>query len=253
MCDPTLQTEDQVKETVITKLISSKESSLPVAQAWQLNNFDQHDDSEEVALTERVDRAVKNKIEPELKKQAELLKKEAYDSAFQQGYEAGLLSGSEEGKAEAIEAEALAQKAILEPLLEQISQLISGMEGPYKDIQDQILSELVDLALHVAHEVTGKVISDEREWILNAVQQAVQVLPDDKEAFQVELHPDDITLLEALSTDLPTSFHIKVNAELTPGTCMVLQGHASVLNSWQERFNEVSEELKSKVMPANAS
>ena len=250
MDDSTSQSEEPLEEPVLTKLISSKEAALPLMQAWQLNNFDIQEDTAEEEISDRVEQAVKKQIEPELKKQTELLKKEAYDAAFQQGYEAGFSSGSNDGKLEAKEAEELAQKAIFEPKLEQVTQLISGLESPYQGIQEQILSELVDLSLHVANKVTALTVSEHKEWVLDAIQQAVQVLPDESTPFHVELHPDDIALLEALGGE-QFSYQIKENPELTLGTCLVQQQHASVLNSWQERFNEVAEDLKSKVISIN--
>ena len=246
MSDQDSKSEVLPEEPVVTKLISSKDQAIPPVEAWQLSRFDQKEKAEEAVISERVSKEVQKQIEPELQKRAELLKKDAYDSAYQQGYEAGFSAGTEDGRAEAKAKEEEAQKEAFTPKLEQVLELISGLEMPYKDIQNQVLSELVDLSLHVAHEVIQKELSGNKEWLLKAIQDAVKVLPDDSLPYSVELNPTDIALLEEGASPSLSDYQLKPNSTVLPGTCLVQQQNTSILNSWKERFDEASSSLTSK-------
>jgi len=247
--DSNPQSEGLDDDQVLTKLIQSNEVATPSLSSWQLSNFDSKEADEKSELSERITDEVQKQIEPELKKQSELLKKEAFDSAYKEGYAAGFTAGSDEGKLEAIESETLAQKAAFEPKLEQLAKLVTVLENPYLNIQEQVLSELVDLSLHVAQKVTNIAISEHKDWLLETIKETVLLLPDDSAPYHVELHPEDIALLASLPSTL--SNEIKPNLSLMPGTCLVQQGHSSILNNWQARFDELANDLKSKTATSN--
>ncbi|MCF6254297.1 MAG: hypothetical protein L3J38_06060, partial [Thiomicrorhabdus sp.] len=231
---------EQQEEPVLTRLVSSEGLSASSIEAWQLNQFECFDlnEAEKVPdIPEEIYQQVKKKIEPELKQQAELLKKEAYDLAYQKGYQEGFAEGAEKGKTE---AKALALQASNEALsvkLAEMDALVAMLKQPYDQLEESVLTELTELALHVAERVLQKDVSGDKEWVLKTVQEAILVLPeDDVNAFSVELSADDLALLQSLDHPVVATWNLKVNSALEQGVCVVKQGNSSVLNSWKARF-----------------
>ena len=237
---------EQQEQPVLTRLVSSEGLSSSSIDAWQLSQFEQFDATKsEVTpeISEELYRQVQQKIEPELKQQAELLKKEAYDLAYQKGLQEGFAKGEEKGK---VEAKALALQASNEALsvkLAEMDALLVMLKQPYEQLEESVLTELTELALHVAQRVIQKDISEEKEWVLKAIQEAVLALPEDSSAFFVELSADDLALLQSLEDPVVAQWNLKVNPALERGACIVKQGNSSVLNSWKARFDDVSSQL----------
>lgn len=240
---------EQQEEPVLTRLVSSEGLTSSNIEAWQLNQFECFDLNEaekSPEIPEEVYRLVQQKIEPELKQQAELLKKEAYDLAYQKGYQEGFSKGAEKGEIEAKELALQAHNEALSSKVAQIDVLLSMFKQPYEQLEGSVLSELTDLALHVAQLVIQKEVSENKEWLLKSVQEAILSLPDDSDAFFIELSAEDLALLQSLDSPVVAEWGLKVNPSLEQGTCVVKQGNSSVLNSWKIRFDDVSSQLLTK-------
>ena len=238
--------DDKQEEPVLTRLVSSGGLASSKIEAWQLSQFEQFDVSKpevEPEISAELYRQVQQKIEPELKQQAELLKKEAYDLAYQKGYQEGFDEGSEKGRVEAKELALQSHNEALSAKLTELDALLSMFKQPYDQLETQVLSELSGLALHIAYEVTQKEVSAHKEWVLEAVQEAVQVLPDDSKEFFIELSSVDFELLQSLDHPMVSQWDLKVNNTLDQGTCVIKQGNSSILNSWKARFDEVASQL----------
>ncbi|VAW48531.1 hypothetical protein MNBD_GAMMA04-1540 [hydrothermal vent metagenome] len=238
--------EEKPEEPVLTRLLSSDGLATSKIETWQLNQFEQFDlnkPEETAEVSEALYRQVKQEIEPELKQQAELLKKEAYDLAYQKGYQEGFSEGSEKGRSEAKELALQAHKEALTEKLTELDALLSIFKQPYEQLENQVFSELTDLALHVAYQVTQKEISVDKTWVLEAVQEAVNTLPDDSKDFLIELSSEDLSLLQSLDHPMVAQWNLKLNASLAQGVCVVKQGNSSVLNSWKARFDGLSNQI----------
>jgi len=238
--------DEKQEAPILTRLVSSDGLASSKIEAWQLSQFEQFDACKpevDPEISAELYRQIQQKIEPELKQQAELLKKEAYDVAYQKGYQEGFDEGSEKGRVEAKELALKSHDEALSTTVTQLDALLSIFKQPYAQLETQVLSELTDLALHIAHEVTKKEVSAHKEWVLEAVQEAIQVLPDESKAFFIELSLEDFELLQSLESPMVAQWDLKVNNTLEQGTCLVKQGNSSVLNSWKARFDEVANQL----------
>ncbi len=240
--------EETAEEPVLTRLLSSDGLATSKVDAWQLNQFEQFDlnevDNEETTeISDALYQQVQQRIEPELRQQAELLKKEAYDVAYKKGYQEGFDEGAEKGKLEAKELALQASNEALSIKLAEMDALLLMLKQPYKKLEECVLVELTDLALHVAYQVTQKEVSVDKAWVLEAVQEAVNALPDDSEDFLIELSTDDLSLLQSLNNPVVAQWNLKLNASLEQGVCVVKQGNSSVLNSWKARFDELSNQI----------
>ena len=237
------------KEPVVTRLVSSSALSTNV-ETWQLSRFDSevskkpNDSSNPPSQEDR--QGVQAQREPELKKQAELLKKEAYEKAYRQGYEEGMQQGAETGREEAKALVLHENSEALTPKLEQLDALLSTLSTPYEKLEQQVFSELTDLALHIAQQVIQQEVQQHQAWLVDTVQQAIMALPDDSKRFIVELHPEDLSFLNTLENPLVETWSLKANEALLQGSCCVKKGDSSVLKSWKTRFDEIAQQLRTK-------
>ncbi|NPA72657.1 MAG: hypothetical protein GXO35_07495, partial [Gammaproteobacteria bacterium] len=226
------------EEPALTKLMPSDSLSSPEVQTWQLNGF--RSDKPKTAPAASKPIVDQENSQPELKKQAELLKKEAFDKAHKEGYEAGLAKGIEAGREEARLAALNELRESFASKLVRFDKILSLLSDPYRQLEQQVLLELTDLSLHVAEKVIQQEISQNVSWVLEAVIEAVKVLPDEADVVQVQLHPEDLESLELIESPLAVEWALKSNVQIEPGTCLVSYQNSSVINSWRDRFDEVS-------------
>ncbi len=253
MVDSTSKQNETSGEAVLTKLVSSDSVQSPNIETWQMNSFNQSMDEVSPEFSEEVLLKAEQRLQPELQKQAELLKKDAYDAAYKEGYQAGLTRGLDEGLEQGRTQGLEEQVEIFAPKLMQMEQILGMLQAPYQKIEKQALSDLVALGLHITKQVIKTEVAQDKEWILKAVQEAVQLLPDDSAAIKIELHPEDLQLLIQFKPEITDQWQLKANAELVLGTCLIKQQNSSVLNSWQDRFDEISNDLQSRTNHSEVS
>jgi len=244
--DPKLQESDSLEEPVLTKLVSSSSVKSPKIETWQMHDFNQKTVELAPEFSEEVLQKAEQRLKPVLQQKADLLKKDAYDTAYKEGYQAGLAKGLDEGLEQGCTQGLEKQVKIFAPKLIQFEQILEMLQAPYQKIEKQALSDLVALSLHVTKQVIKTEVAQDKEWVLKAVQEAVQLLPDDSAAIKIELHPEDLKLLVEFKSDITDQWQLKANAELVLGTCLIKQQNSSVLNSWQDRFDEISNDLLSR-------
>jgi len=242
--DEPQQSEPSVQEKpVVTKLVQSGELGSPSIEPWKLSSLEDSLSDKSASLSDEVYQKMQAALQPKLEQQAKILKKEAYDKAFQKGYEEGLLKGQEEGLKQG-EAEGKAQViATFEPKIEQFEAVLTSLYKPFEALEQKIYSELVDFSLHVAQTVINKSVSDYEGWILQVVQETVSTLPESSSTINIYLHPDDLAFLQISKPSISENWqlHESVNVEL--GTCLVKQDYSTVLNSWIARFDEVAQQV----------
>ena len=246
MIDSKSQKKSSSEEPVLTKLVSSSSVESPKIETWQMHDFNEKPEKLPPEFSEEVLQKAEQRLQPALQQKADLLKKDAYDAAHKDGYQAGLAKGLgeglEQGSAQGLEK----QVEIFAPKLIQFEQILEMLQAPYKKIEKQALSDLVALSLHITKQVIKTEVAQDKEWILKAIQEAVQLLPDDSAAIKIELHPEDLQLLVEFKPEITDQWQLKANAELVLGSCLIKQQNSSVLNSWQDRFDEISNDLLSR-------
>ncbi|MDA3806435.1 MAG: FliH/SctL family protein [Thiomicrorhabdus sp.] len=242
MVDSKSKNKNSSEESVLTKLVSSSSVEEPKIETWQMHDFNEKTTESTPEFSEKVLQKAEKRLQPELQKKTDLLKKDAYDAAYKEGYQAGFAKGFEQGCTEGLEK----QEQIFAPKLIQFEQILEMLQAPYQKIEKKALSDLVALSLHISKRVIKTEVAQDKKWILKAVEEAVKLLPDDSAPIKVELHPDDLQLLKELKSEITDQWQLKANAELVLGTCLIKQQNSSILNSWQDRFDEISNDLLSR-------
>lgn len=250
-----------LEEPVLTRLVSSDGFDSSKVETWQPNRFDLYTAKESAEAVEKdpvhealepkegVESNIRSEAKLEARQKVEILKKETYDLAYKEGYqsglEKGLIEGTEQGQMEAKELALKESRDALSPKLVELDALLLMLKQPYHQLEKQVFSELAELALHVAQTVIKREVSAHKEWVLEAIEEAIHALPDEAKHFSIELHPEDLKALKTLNHAPVSEWDVTENSSLIQGTCLIKQGNSSVLNSWKTRFDDVAGHLDS--------
>ena len=152
------------------------------------------------------------------------------EARFQQGYEAG-------------------QKALSAQLVEQRKQLIDIQTGLFRSIQSALPSltaecekSLVLLAIESARKVIDS-IPITVEMMEAVVKKALAELQDTAE-YEVLLHPEDIALLNEVSSGLlpkenNTKVRFGIDASVTRGGCLIKTRHGAISAVRERMFDKI--------------
>ena len=138
----------------------------------------------------------------------EAIRSSAYEDGFNEGKEAGFTQGLEEGKLQGLEAghqEGLAQ-GMAEGLAEgQVKidvqtlhwqQLVSRLYRPLEKLDENVEFQLVKLATTLAEQITRCEVTVNPQVVLQALKQAVEVLPANDQILVISFHPEDLIFIQ---------------------------------------------------------
>lgn len=166
----------------------------------------------------------------------ETARKEGYDAGFQAGRETGYQHGLDAGRQAGEQAMRQQQRDLLHPL----TTMARNFHQALQKLDDDIASELVDLALIVGRKLAGDALRDTPEQILVLVRQLLRDAPLATGKPTLWLHPDDLSLArEHLSAELDTAgWQMLADEQLQRGGCRLTSNagemDASVGTRWQQ-------------------
>jgi len=217
-----------------------------------------HFDSQAEDTAKRAKRAKQEAVSEEAAvktgqlRQGELLKKEAYDEAKKLGFDAGYLEGKKLGEQEAKDIALAEAEEKLNEKLATLESLLSALNAPCKRIEAQVFEQLSSLALHVAEEVIQRQISGQSEWVMQTIQQAIDVLGDDLSPLEISLNPADAALIESIDAGFSKHWTVKPTEKVASGTCQIKQNVSSIEHNWRNRFEQMSVKLEAQALAEQA-
>ncbi|WP_373018363.1 FliH/SctL family protein [Thiomicrorhabdus sp.] len=236
----------------LAKVIPAKEVAKPQIRAWKLNNLVKEAEQKEIEKEQRVYDDLKQKLQPEINRQTEVLKKEAYELAKQEGFDAGYAEGKALGQQEAKDIALAEAEAALAPKVEQLDALLVSLDKPYKLLEKKVFEHLSSLALHIAEEVIQQHITDSPEWIVKIIHEAVAALNDSMNPIEISLNPHDFELISQYGSSFAEHWKVSSSDAVAVGTCRVKQGFSSIEHNWHHRFESMSVKLQAEAV-ADAS
>jgi flagellar assembly protein FliH len=149
----------------------------------------------------------------------ELMQKQAYDEAFEQGKTQGFKQGFDEGSKKGYDDNVhllQTQAAVLVSLLESLSE-------PFKSMDEAVEKELVKLTIGIATQIIRREIKLDPGQIVAVIREAVHVLPQASQKISLKLHPEDAELVRSvLMLDESLSSWVLIEDPLiTRGGCIV--------------------------------
>ena len=229
---------------------SPKDENLPVAtvlpaedvpdpeiKPWHFTDFEQELAQQKQEKKVVVTQALRREIEKKKKKETQLLKKEAYETAQKEGYEAGFAQGEEAGRTQAFEQAKQQADARLSKQVASLETVIETLAEPYQHLKASVFESLASLAIELAGRLVHLEVSQHQAWLYEAIEQAVNQLPDEQAAVEVQLHPDDLASIEAHLNQDHAHWNLVASKHISPGSCQVKQGHSVVVNDWKTRLD----------------
>ena len=166
--------------------------------------------------------------------QALALRQQAWD----EGYEAGLLTGAERTRTELQQQTLQVQREQVQRIDAMLRQAQAGF-----DLLEQALAEQVlQLACALARQVVRCELSTPLPPLRSVVQEALALLIDDGRPATLRLHPLDAALLadqatlEAHGMALQTPVQVHPDPTLSPGDCVVESAHGGVDARLEKRW-----------------
>lgn len=149
------------------------------------------------------------------------------EQARQEGYAAGQAEGFAHGMAQAREA------------LQRLETVMGGLDAELQQFDAAMAERLVTLALDMARQLVRDSLTRHPEQVVDAVREAMQSLPPFGEHAQIQLHPQDASLVRStLGEQLSQSkWKVMEDAGIERGGCRVQTASmlvdATLATRWQ--------------------
>jgi flagellar assembly protein FliH len=155
----------------------------------------------------------------------EALQKEAYDEAWQQGFEEGVAAGREEVAARA----------------KRLDVLLGRLAQPFEELDDTVEKHLVELAMTVVQQLFRRELRQDPSHIVGVVREAIQLLPVASRNVRVRLHPEDAAFVrEALPvSEGERAWTIVEDPVIERGGCQVVTEQSQIDAQAESRLKAV--------------
>lgn len=184
----------------------------------------------------------------------EVIRAAAYEDGFNEGKEDGFCKGLEEGKLAGLTE---GQQAGLTQGLEQglsegavqievqtlhWQQLLSRLHRPLEKLDDSVEFQLVKLATNLAEQISRCEVTINPQVILQALKQAVEVLPVTEQTIVISLNPEDLTFVENAFSATECNkrgWDLRAEPTLMRGDCQVQTQTSSIDYTFSNRVDQV--------------
>lgn len=158
-------------------------------------------------------------------KQLEQVQKQAYDEAYARGLEEGMRAG----------------QAAVQQQVSKLERLMSALDTPFTQLDQQVEDELVRLAIAIVRQLVRREIRTDPGQVIAVVREAVAALPVSSRNIRLHLHPEDAALVrEAFSlSESEKNWHIIDDPVLTRGGCKVVTETSQVDATLETRLAQI--------------
>ncbi len=152
-----------------------------------------------------------------------MLTAEQLEQVHKQAYEEGFAQGKKEGFEYGHKEVLLNGKRTLQETVERIDSLLSTLSTPFKQLDDQVEREIVELIIATVRQLVRREIKADPEQIVGVVREALAILPVSSRNVQLMLHPDDAELIREVYaiTEKDVGWTIVEDPVLERGGCRV--------------------------------
>lgn len=167
------------------------------------------------------------KMEPS-QQEIEKRRQQGYDEGFAQGKQEGINAGQESLNGQA----------------QKLAQVIGVLAKPLAELDEEVINELVALAMTIAKHMVRREIKTDPGEIVAVVREAVTLLPTTARSIKLFLHPEDVALLQgSLSISENGAWTLIEDLSLTRGGCRLETENAQLDASIETRLAAVVAEL----------
>lgn len=133
---------------------------------------------------------------------AGMLDVKTIEALQQQAQEEGYKAGFEEGHKAGFEAGQQAGKKDIRQQLAYLQQILTNLEQPLAELDQQIEEDLVNLAITMTRQLLRRELKQQPEHVIGAMRAALQALPVSDRKLKIYVNPDDLSIIQkGLSLD----------------------------------------------------
>lgn len=242
-----LEPEQGVEQSSISKLMSADQVKAPEVLAWHFSDLEQEQKQQAQKIRDEVYQQIQRELEPQISRQTAILKREAYEEAKQAGYEEGYRAGFETGQAQGIETAQKTAKDALQPKVERLDAILSQLIAPQKQVSSEVFVQMAQFCLLVSQRLVEGLIEVDTTRIVRFVEEAIAHLPEPDAPLTVELHPDDVSIVEYYSEQQGRHWQLISNSDLLPGTCRVKSLNSVIQHNWRENQAELFKQVEALI------
>lgn len=243
------------EEAELTRLVRAEEVKNPEVHAWQFINLEQDEKQKEQQVRSEVYERIQRELEPQISKQTAILKREAFEEAKQAGFEEGYQAGFETGQSQGLEKAEQSAKAEITPKVQRLESILTELTQPQELLTEKIFQQLAELAVKLAERLVEETLDLDKQRITQFVEQAVALMPEGEAQIEVDLHPDDLSVVSYYQQQTEQSWQLKPNKNIKPGTCRVKKLNSVVNHNWHVRLDtllaDTQQLVKSMVSPSS--
>lgn len=210
------------------------DTDLPLSQQtpWQRYEMASFGDNRPTAIARAAaEKAARHALQKQLSEQIAGSRAQACEAGRAEGHAEGYAAGHAEGLAQGRIA-ALAER-------EQLQALLSGFSAELANANELVAQDVLGLALDLAKAMLKSALVIRPALVLPVVEEALRYLPVAQAPLQLQLHPDDATLVQtALGTGLAADgWRVRANSGIARGGCRIETGSneidAEIGTRWQ--------------------
>lgn len=116
--------------------------------------------------------------------------------------------------------------------------LLESLAEPFKDLDEMVEKELVDLAIGIASQVIRREIKIDPGQIVAVIREAVNALPVASQKLTLQMHPEDAALVKSSLAldDISPPWNIIEDPLITRGGCKVKTETSNIDSSVENRL-----------------
>lgn len=175
----------------------SQKNALNKPRRWQYEPPEADDESEEEIrplTAEQLEEIRQAAREEGHKEGFEEGRNEGLEKGHSEGYEAGKQEGFEAGQQQGIES----GKEAIQEQQQQLDVLLQSLSHPNERITDAVQDELVEMVTELTRVICLDVADYSKELVVNAVREAIAVLPVTDQRVIIHLNEEDLALLQSV-------------------------------------------------------
>lgn len=156
---------------------------------------------------------------------------EELEAIQRQAREEGFSHGREEGRREGLEK--------MSAQAQRFADLISALGTPFAELDQEVEEQLIALAVAMTRQLVRREVQTDPGYIVQAVREALSVLPAASREIRVHLHPEDAQLVrETLSlAEQERPWQIVDDPVLSRGDCRVCTDSSQIDARLETRLN----------------
>lgn len=196
--------------------------------------------AEQTGIAELERLSIEEKVEREALSRVKDLQEQAYQEAYQLGFDEGRETAFVEKKAE------------LARSLDRLSALIASIERLKADLVACNETQIMRLVYEMAKRIAMHEISVRPDAVLEAIRQAVQSAQTE-ESITIRVSPEDYKFIESVKEKLGKDFDflekskLEASEEITRGGCVIETNYGAVNATVEQRVSKLWETLSEKL------